>query len=363
VAKGGVVTATTTAGVDARRRGRIKCVVWDLDNTVWDGVLLEDRAVTVRQQVVDLIRALDARGILNSVASRNDHDAAMDVLEREGLAELFLFPQISWNPKSQAIATIAREINIGVDSIAFVDDQEFELAEVAHAHADVFCVNADAVDGLLDLPEFTPARITDESGRRRELYRAAIARRAAEASADGVDEGFLATLDMVFSIAPAAEDDLARAEELTVRTNQLNSTGVTYSYDELDALRRSPDHLLLVASLSDRFGSYGKIGLALVDLSRKTWRLRMLLMSCRVMSRGVGTVMLGEILRLAADRAEGLRAEFTDTGRNRIMYVTYRFAGFSEVAREGDTCVLGADLSRVPPRPAYVRVELDGMGG
>jgi FkbH-like protein len=354
--------ATTTTGVESPRRGRIKCVVWDLDNTVWDGVLLEDPHVTIRPQVVELIRALDARGVLNSLASRNDREAAMSVLERHGLAELFLFPQISWSPKSQAIATIAREINIGVDSIAFVDDQEFELAEVAHAHPGAYCVNADEVVGLLDLPEFTPLRITDESGRRREMYRAAIARKAAEDAAEGVDEGFLATLNMVFALAPAGHEDLARAEELTVRTNQLNSTGVTYSYEELDCLRRSPDHMLLVASLTDRFGSYGKVGLALVDMTRDVWRLKMLLMSCRVMSRGVGTVMLGEILRLAAARAQGLQAEFTDTGRNRVMYVTYRFAGFSEMAREGTTCVLDADLTRLPPRPEYVRLDLDGMG-
>jgi len=355
-------TTTSELEVESPRRGRIKCVVWDLDNTVWDGVLLEDPSVAVRPQVVDLIRALDARGILNSVASRNDQTAAMSVLERLGLAELFLFPQISWNPKSQAIATIAREINIGVDSIAFIDDQEFELAEVTHAHPGAYCLHVDEAVGLLDLPEFTPLRTTDESGRRREMYRAAIARKAAEDAAESVDEDFLATLDMVFSLASAGPEDLARAEELTVRTNQLNSTGVTYSYEELEGFRRSPDHLLLVASLTDRFGSYGKIGLALVDQTREVWRLNMLLMSCRVMSRGVGTVMLGEILRLAAAEAGGLEAEFTDTGRNRVMYVTYRFAGFSEVARAGTTCVLDADLSRVPPRPAYVRINLDGMG-
>lgn len=347
---------------DAGRRGRIKCVVWDLDNTLWDGVLLEDGAVRVRAHVIEVIRQLDGRGILNSVASRNEHDEALAVLERLGLGDLFLFPQISWNPKSEAVATIAREINIGVDAIAFVDDQEFELAEVAHALPEVLCVNAAALDGLLDLPEFAPRTITDESARRREMYRAAIARREAEDAVREVDDEFLAGLDMVFSMAPADEVDLARAEELTVRTHQLNSTGVTYSYEELDALRRSPDHLLLVATLTDRFGSYGKIGLALVDRSRPVWRLKMMLMSCRVMSRGVGTLMLGEIGRLAAEHADGLEAEFSDTGRNRIMYITYRFAGFSEVALDGSACVLRADVSRIPPRPAYVRLELTGMG-
>ena len=88
----------------------------------------------------------------------------------------------------------------------------------------------------------------------------------------GTNEEFLATLGMIFTIAPAGEEDLQRAEELTVRTNQLNSTGYTYSYEELDALRESPDHLLLVATLADRFGSYGKIGLALVEKGEPDWR-------------------------------------------------------------------------------------------
>jgi O-antigen ligase len=97
------------------------------------------------------------------------------------------------------------------------------------------------------------------------MYRGQIARDELEKDFVGTNHEFLASLGMHFTIETAKQADLQRAEELTVRTNQLNSTGRTYSYDELDALRESPDHLLLVASLTDTFGSYGKIGLALVE--------------------------------------------------------------------------------------------------
>ncbi|MCX4661925.1 HAD-IIIC family phosphatase [Streptomyces uncialis] len=339
-------------------RGRIKCVVWDLDNTVWDGVLLEDDEVTVRPAVVEQIHRLDALGVLHSVASKNDHDTAMAKLREFGLDEMFLYPRISWNAKSASVEQIAAKLNLGLDAFAFVDDQEFELAEVAYALPEVTCVDVAALEEALARPEFSPRFVTDESAQRRGMYRGQLARDDLETGFVGTNEEFLAGLDMTFTIAPARREDLQRAEELTVRTNQLNSTGRTYSYDELDALRESPDHLLLVASLTDRYGSYGKIGLVLVGTGTPDWRLRMMLMSCRVMSRGVGTVLLGHVMGLARDAGAGLRADFVETGRNRMMQITYAFSGFREVARDGDQVELAADLSQLQAPPGYVALEV-----
>jgi len=342
---------------DKPRRGRIKCVVWDLDETVWDGVLLEDGKVVPRPAVVELIEELDARGILQSVASKNDFDAAMEQLEGFGLADYFLRPRIGWNPKSSSVADIAAALNIGIDSLAFVDDQPFELEEVAFQHPQVLCVGADEIgEAVSQWEEFQPRFITEESSSRRSMYRSAIERDQAEEVAKSTGDDFLATLDMVFTISEAAEEDLQRAEELTVRTNQLNSTGRTYSYEELKVLCASPDHILLVAELEDRFGRYGKIGLALVETRGPVWRLQLLLMSCRVMSRGVGAVLLNHVMTLARDNGAGLQAEFAETGRNRMMFVTYRFAGFREVGTSGDVLLLEADLTRVQPAPDHLVV-------
>ncbi len=339
-------------------QGRVKCIVWDLDNTVWDGVLLEDADVTVRPSVVAHIRRLDAMGVLHSIASKNDHDTAVEKLRALGLAELFLFPQINWNAKSDSIRRIAKALNLGLDAFAFVDDQEFELAEVAHEVPEVTRVDVAELDEALAQPLFIPRFVTDESAQRRVMYQGQIARDELEGEFVGTNEEFLAGLGMAFTIAPARREDLQRAEELTVRTNQLNSTGRTYSYEELDALRDSPDHLLLVASLTDRFGSYGKIGLALVEKDEKVWRLCMMLMSCRVMSRGVGMVLLNHIMRLADEAGVALRADFVETGRNRMMQITYAFAGFREASRDGAHVVLEADLTGVQPPPPYVQLEI-----
>ncbi|HEX8078662.1 MAG TPA: HAD-IIIC family phosphatase [Jatrophihabitans sp.] len=339
-------------------RGRIKCIVWDLDNTLWDGVLLEDEAVTLRPWVVERIKRLDEMGILQSVASKNDRAVAMAKLREFGLDEILLYPQINWNAKSSSIQLIAKALNLGLDAFAFVDDQEFERAEVNHVLPALTCVDILELDEALERPDFRPRFLTDESAQRREMYRGQIARDELEEEFVGTNDEFLASLEMCFTLERAKRQDLQRAEELTVRTNQLNSTGHTYSYDELDAVRESPDHLLLVASLTDKLGSYGKIGLALVDKGEKVWKLRMMLMSCRVMSRGVGMVMLNHIMTLAKEAGVALHADFVETGRNRMMQITYAFAGFREVSRDGNLVVLGADLDALQEPPPYVRLEI-----
>lgn len=336
----------------------IKCVVWDLDDTVWDGILLEDREVTVRPHVVRLLEALDERGILHSIASRNDHALAMAKLEEFGLGQYFLYPQIHWSSKAASIARIAKDLNIGLDAIAFVDDQPFEREEVAFTHPGVLCLDSAFLDDLLERPEFNPRFITEDSRLRRRMYQADIERNREEAGYVGPKEEFLATLGMAFTIAPCREEDLKRAEELTVRTHQLNTTGYTYSYEELDELRKSPRHKLLISSLEDRYGSYGKIGLALIEVGEDVWTLKLLLMSCRVLSKGVGMIMLHHILRMAKDAKVRLRAELVPNDRNRQMLITYRFAGFREVGREGEVSLMENDYSALQPPPSYVDLKV-----
>ena len=336
----------------------IKCLVWDLDNTLWNGVLLENDDVYVTDQVVDIIKQLDSRGILQSIASRNEHDAAMRKLQELGLDQYFLYPQINWNSKAASIKVIAESINIGLNSVGFIDDQPFDREEVSFALPEVLCIDASNLAGLPDLREFNPRFITEDSKLRRLMYRSDIERQKAEQEFIGPQEEFLATLKMRFTIAPAKEEDLQRAEELTERTNQLNTTGYTYSYDELNHFRQSPQHKLLVASLEDKYGSYGKIGLALLECRQEVWTIKLLLMSCRVMSRGVGTVMLNYILSLAKKEKVRLQAEFINNNRNRMMYVTYKFAGFKEISKAGEVSLLENELTHIPPPASYVDLEI-----
>ncbi|MWV44653.1 HAD-IIIC family phosphatase [Paenibacillus sp. HJL G12] len=339
-----------------REETKVKCVVWDLDQTIWDGILLEDKRVTLRGEVLEVIRKLDERGILQSIASKNDADAAMAKLEELGIQEYFLYPQISWGSKSEAIKNIASLININPNTIAFIDDQPFEREEVEFSLPQVRCIAAEDMNLILERADMTPRFITEDSQLRRSMYMTDRVRKEEEQHFSGTKEEFLATLNMVFGIYPAGEGDLQRAEELTLRTHQLNATGYTYSYQELDEFRKSDRHRLWVSELEDKYGTYGKIGIALVECSEEVWTLKLLLMSCRVMSRGVGSIMLNFIMNEAHKSGCKLWAEFVENSVNRMMYITYKFAGFQEVGKNGDILILENDLTSIQPFPDYVKV-------
>lgn len=309
---------------------KIKCLVWDLDNTIWDGVLLEDRDVVLREGITDILKEFDRRGILLSIASKNDRDDAMGKLQEFGIDEYFIYPQIGWGSKAESIKEIATSLNISTDTFAFIDDQPSELEEVNFVLPEVLTLDAAEYRDLLRMERFMPKFITEDSRMRRKMYQADLDRKNAESTFKGSSEEFLATLAMELTVAPVAKGDLERVEELTIRTNQLNSTGLTYSYEELERFISSKDHIFLIAELKDKFGPYGKIGLVLLEDRKDELRIKLLLMSCRVMTRGIGSALLVHVVKIAGEKGKKLVADFIDTGRNRVMYITYKLMGFEE---------------------------------
>jgi len=335
----------------------IKCIVWDLDNTLWEGILAEGDDVRLRPRIKEILQTMDERGILHSIASRNNYEDAMNKLREFGLADFFVFPEISWNSKSGSVGSIQKNLNIQPNSIMFVDDDVFEREEVQHVHSDVTCFDSAHYELLPDYPCLQPCVVTAEACQRRFMYLAEMKRRESEEEYEGPRRGFLASLDMRFTISAAREEDLKRAEELTVRTSQLNATGRAYSYDELREFIHSDTHELVICELEDRFGSYGKIGLALMETMEKSLRLKLLLMSCRVMARGVGTVLLSHIMQRAKRMNKTLQADFRHTGKNRMMYISLKFAGFRPVGFDSqDEVVLEADLTKIKSFPPYMEV-------
>ncbi|WP_405187084.1 HAD-IIIC family phosphatase [Streptomyces anulatus] len=336
-----------------------KCVVWDLDDTLWRGTLSAGDDVVLEPRVLETIRTLDERGILQSIASKNNHDDAFRKLGELGIAEYFLYPQINWNSKSSSITELQTKLNIGLDTFVFVDDQEFERDEVAFVHPDVETVDAADLLLLLSLPRLSPAHVTEDARRRRLMYQQDEQRDRSELAFQGPRDEFLGSLAMVLTISRAGGDDLLRLEELTHRTSQLNSTGIHYSYDELEKLIPDPDHDLWVCELSDRYGSYGKIGMALVEKSGDRWTIALLLMSCRTVSKGVGTVLLQFLVKEAAARRVRLFARFRRTDRNRQMLLTYRLANFHVVSKDGADHLFENDLAIVRDYPDHVKVDID----
>ncbi|MEY7972997.1 HAD-IIIC family phosphatase [Saccharomonospora xinjiangensis] len=308
----------------------VKCLVWDLDNTLWQGTLLEDREVRLADAVREVVTTLDSRGILQSVSSKNDQDLALARLDELGIAEYFVLPRIGWGRKSDAVREIAEKLKFKQSTMAFIDDQPAERAEVLYHLPDVRCYTAEQVLSLPALPEFSPATVTTDSRRRRQMYQAGFRREAEQAAFTGPDEDFLRSLHLEMEIGRASREDVSRVEELTLRTSQMNATGVHYSDETLRGLLDDPEHEVLVTSLRDRFGPHGAVGVLLLRTHPGVWHLKLLATSCRVVSFGAGAVLLNWLTDQAARAGVHLVADFRRTDRNRMMEVAYRFAGYGE---------------------------------
>ena len=307
----------------------VKCLIWDLDNTLWSGTVLEDAEVTFRSGIKDVVAELDSRGILQSVASRNDHDLAWGWLEKLGIAEYFVLPEINWGPKSESVRRIADKLQFAHSAVAFIDDQSAERAEVAYYLPEIRCYDAASATSLPSLPEFRPAVVTDDARRRRLMYKSGFEREAARESFTGPDEEFVTSLGLEMCITRATERELARVEELTLRTSQMNATGVHYSQDALRELMNDPWHDVLVITMEDKFGPHGAVGIVLLERHSLVWQLKLLATSCRVVAFGAGSVILRWIIDGAAASGAHLAADFLPTNRNRMMEVAYRFSGLT----------------------------------
>lgn len=336
---------------------QIKCIVWDLDNTLWEGNISENDEIILKDNIVEIIKTLDQRGILQSIASKNDRDTAIEVLEKLNLYEYFLYPEINWNAKSQSITNISKKLNLSIDSILFVDDLEYERDEVKAIHKDILCLDAIDYKTILSNPLCIPQYITSDTKLRRQMYLDDQLRQNEEEAFHGAPIEFLHSLNMNFFISLAQEDDLERAVELTERTHQLNSTGITYGYEDLKKLKSTSNHLLFICELTDKYGSYGKVGLVLVEVFESRWHIKLLLMSCRIINRGVGSVLLYFILKECAKRNLKVTADFKTTNRNRMMYLAFKLSNFKEKYNESDYIFFENDLKLNVSYPQYLNVK------
>ena len=345
-----------------RSVGKWKCVVWDLDNTLWEGVLVERGAsgVQVRDEVVAVIRELDQRGILHSIASKNDYDEVVKVLGRLGLDQYFLHPQISWGPKSVAIGRIAKLLNIGLDSVAFVDDQAFEREEVRTALPQVEVVDAAAATDLVRRPE-CEVPVTAESRTRRAMYREQEQRQSALDAAAGDYVEFLRGCRMVATVAPLDGDNLRRVYELAQRTNQLNFSGNRYSEEQLRQIIANPELATFVIGCSDRFGDYGIIGFAIV--ARGMPQLLDLMFSCRVQSKRVEHAILSYLLREFSEAGRDFYANYRRTVKNGPAGRVFEDVGFEPTGEADGVTTLVFRRGRAIPEDGILRIEARAAQG
>jgi FkbH-like protein len=309
---------------------KVKCVVWDLDNTLWDGVLIEDGESKLRLKpgIREVIEELDRRGILQSVASKNNASDAMNVLKSLNLAEYFLFPQISWNPKSESIASIVQQMNLGAESVLFIDDSSFELEQVQTVLPEVRVVRAEEYRKLLSRPDFD-VPVTEESANRRKLYQLENTRQTIQKSFGEDYKAFLGHCDIRMTLSAMTTENLERVHELTQRTNQMNFSGNRYDRARLAELLQSLHLDTYVIKCQDKFGSYGVVGFAIID--KREPRLTDLMFSCRIQAKRVEHTFLAYIIdKYTSQTQPAFFANYRRTSRNEPSGRVFTDLGFQE---------------------------------
>jgi FkbH-like protein len=325
----------------AKPAEKVKCVAWDLDNTLWKGILIEDgkNKIALQEEAVRVIHGLDQRGIIQSVVSKNNQNEAMEVLAQFGLKDYFVYPVINWEPKSANMKRLASALNINVDSIALIDDSAFERAEVKSVLPECRVYSEEEISQILGNSEFD-VTITDESRMRRKSYLSEMERDQTFKESGGNYEEFLRSCKMEMRIfVPREEAQIERCLELIQRSNQLNLSTKRYTEHEFLELLKSKHMLCVGFQCKDRFGDYGIVGFASVDEGSGDPRLVDLVISCRVAQKMVERTLIEWLVERGKGMGQRvLNAELVKTKRNGPLRSVFETLPFL-IIEENETVV------------------------
>ena len=291
-----------------RRTKKIKCLMVDLDNTMWKGVV-RDIGIENIQVRPDgerfnwaVLAALHARGIMIGFISKNDPELEPDIknfIKQYTWGGLeFVFFSLSWQDKYVVMQEAQQQLNIGMDSIAFIDDSPFEREQMKAMLPEVSVYDENIFERLLYMPEFQPENITAESKNRTKYYLQEKQRTDLQHSTKDKEQ-FLKDCDFNVTVKPMEPFEISRVTELIQRTNQLNTSIKRYSQDEIVSFSKNPACDIFVVHVSDKFGEYGLVGVCIAFKNGGIYQIDTLLFSCRVMSKGVEDYTLTSILNHA----------------------------------------------------------------
>lgn len=354
-----------------------KCLVLDCDNTLWGGIIGEDgidgialgpdwpgrEYVNFQKAILELYQ----QGVILAINSKNNEQDVMQVLREHPhmilREEHFAAIIVNWDAKPQNLEKLADQMNIGLDSLVFVDDNPAERQLMRQMQPQVEVLDLSENPALFEktLREssfFAKASLTEEDKKRGEIYAAQRKRMELQKSSVSFDD-YLRSLEMICSIRLAEEKDIKRAAQLTQRTNQFNLTTRRYSEANITGLLGNPDWRIYVLGLKDKFGDNGTVGLAIVETQPKCWRMDTFLMSCRVIGRQVEDAFVDRICRDAAQAdCVSISAEYIPTAKNNLVADFWDKMGFSRQSTEAQRIQYAKGLTDYKsPRFAYLKIE------
>ena len=328
--------------VNALKGRRAKCIVLDLDNTLWGGVIGEDGIGGIELSTTKegsryrdfqkRIKDIKEEGAILAVVSKNNMEDAMnginnhpDMILRE---KDFVAIKANWEPKPVNIDELAKELNIGLDSFVFIDDNPIEREAVKTALPQVIVpefpkdtANFEKFAIEIGRKYFPTLKLTKEDTQKTEQYRIEHKRSELKKEAPSIEE-YLKSLEMKLTIREITEEDIPRAAQLTQKTNQFNLTTRRYTESDIRRMKEDGNHKIWIGELEDKFGSYGKVILVIVRLEPKEQRavIDTFLMSCRVMGRNVETEFLRHIEKsLKEEGIKEIIGEYIETPKNKVV--------------------------------------------
>ena len=360
----------------ALRRAPKKVLALDLDNTLWGGVVADDGIEGIEigdtsprgeafKAFQKYIASLKDRGVLLGVVSKNDHATAAQVFEKHPEMVLrmgdFVSFKANWEPKSENIRRMAAELNLGLDSFVFVDDNpaEIEIVRQFVPEVETILLGPDPstyVARLQDCRYFEPRSITAEDSERTRQYQSETQRQALAESITDMD-AYLASLEMVGEISDFNSLDVPRLSQLINKSNQFNLTTRRRSEADLLALMNDPAYTGFSFRLSDKFGDHGLISIVILKQNGKVLEVDTWLMSCRVLKRQVEDEVLNSVVRRAEARGCALvEGIYLPTAKNEMVRDFYPRMGFALTHEDAGVRKFELSVAGYRPLPTKIKI-------
>ena len=348
-----------------------KCIVLDLDNTLWGGIIGEEGFDNIKLgdnpigrsfvEFQKILLGLNQRGIILAINSKNNFDDAIEVIQKHPNMILrednFACIKINWDDKVMNLQKISEELNIGLDSMVFFDDDPINQEYVRASLPDVLVVDFPKDSSqysqiITEMKEFDVLKITQEDTKRRDMYLGQKKRKEFENKVGDFQE-FLKQMNIEVNLQKADSFSIPRISQLTLKTNQFNLTTKRYQEEEVSSFSSSKDKIVECAQVSDKFGDNGITGVYIVDKKNdEEWIIDTFLLSCRIMGRGVEETMLSQIIQKAKSAGvKNIKGEFIPTKKNKPAENFYNDYGFKKI---GDYWVF--DTNQKISTPSHIKL-------
>ena len=353
-----------------------KCIILDLDNTLWGGIIGEDGIDGIDLgptpkgrpfvEFQKFILSYYNRGIILAINSKNNHEEALNVIKNHPnmvlKEEHFVAKRINWEDKATNLISISKEINIGLESMVFIDDDQVNRELIKKFIPEVTVVDLPEdpslyVKTFTNLVLFDNLNITSEDLIKSRMYNEEKKRQKFKNKSLNL-LAYLKELKLEVTFEETNQINIPRISQLTQKTNQFNMTTRRYTVEDIITFNESSKHLVIPVSVVDKFGDYGLTGLSIIKKEKNNiWLIDTFLLSCRVLGRNIEDAIIIEIINTAKnEKVRSLKGEFISTVKNKPAQQFFKNFGFKKIKNNKNNEIWELDLSKNFSFPDFIKI-------